>query len=150
MKTFSRSLTFRRRAGFSLIESMIATAILSLGFLGTVSLITFARVQNDLEQERARAHQIVTEKLEEIQRDLYTFLTPGSEVTIWDNGTPDNSSDDTTGQLEVVARDSDGNTVAVAPNPAIRLVVEVTLTWNPRGRLAGKTMRETAMTYIAP
>lgn len=138
------------RSGFTLIESVITMAIVALAFISTVTLMTFSRIHNDLEQERARAHQVVSEELEEIRRDLYTYITSGRTVTVWDNGTPDDTADDTTGTLEVIARDPAGNLVVAAPSPAVRLQVEVTLTWNPRGRLGNKTMRESLMTYLAP
>lgn len=136
--------------GFTLIESMIAMVIVSIGFIATMTSLTFARIQNDLEQERARAHQIVSEQLEQVRSNLYTYISSGQAVTVWDNGTPDDTTDDTTGLMIVRARDTAGNVIASAPNPAVRVEVEVTLTWNPRGRLAGRTMRETVMTYIAP
>jgi prepilin-type N-terminal cleavage/methylation domain-containing protein len=144
------SATRSEAGGFSLVEVLIAVIIVLVGSMSTVSLLTLTRIENDMEQERARAHQIVSERMEEIQRDLYTFITPGTQVTVWDNGTPEDTSDDTLGTLEVIARDTDGTQIAAAPNPPVRVQVEVTLSWNPRGRLAAKTMRETVMTYIAP
>ena len=147
---FGRPLRARCRRGVTLLESIISLLIVALGFLSTTTLVVLSQTQNDLEQERSRASQIVSDRLERIQRDLYPFITPGSEITIWDNGTPDDDADDTLGTIEVVARDTNGDLITSAPNPAVRLQVEVTLTWNPRGRLGGKTMTETVMTYIVP
>ena len=150
--------------GFTLIEATFAVMIVGLVFTATISMTTSAFLYNDLEQERSRAHQIVSEKLEEIQRDLYTYISPGRQVTVWNNGTPENPDDDTIGCMIVQARDGGGNLVVAAPVPAVGLTVEVTLAWNPRGRLGGaggnanpcvalrdgKVMRESVMTYIAP
>jgi len=130
---------------------MFAMGICALGFLATVSMLTYTRLHNDLEQERARAHQLVSQKLEECKFSLYTQLVTGSAVTVWDNGTPTLASDDTTGQMSVIVKNAfTGATISAAPNPAVLVQVEVTLTWHPRGSLNNKTFRETEMTYIAP
>lgn len=129
---------------------MIATAVVGLGTTATLSLLTAARLNNAIEQERARARQIVYEQMEGVRGDLFSLVTSGKDITVWDNGTPDDPSDDTRGVLAVMATDAGGNPVIVAPVPARWVQIEVTLTWNPRGRLGGKTLRETVMTYIVP
>jgi prepilin-type N-terminal cleavage/methylation domain-containing protein len=139
---------FIRRA-FTLIESMIAVVILSIGMICSLTLMSFTTLQNNLEQERARAHQVVTEQMERVRYSIYTQVTPGSTVTVWDNGTTD-TSDDTKGTLEIIARNPAGTKLTAAPVPAVRVQIEVTLSWNPRGRLSTKTFRDTLMTYIAP
>ncbi len=141
----------RTRRGFTLIESIVTVLVVTIGSIGALSLATWVRMQNDLEQERARAHQIVCQEMERIRHELYTRITGGTTVTVWDNGSPENADDDTFGTLEVVVRHPNGTILAAAPKPAVRVQVEVTLSWNPRGRLGGsKTFRETVMTYIAP
>lgn len=140
----------KRQAGFTLVEAAVASVITLLGMIGGLSLMTFNVMQNDLEQERSRAHQIVVEELERVRHSLYTRIRSGSAVTIWDNGTPADPTDDTTGTIEVIVRDATGGALVAAPVPAVIVTVEVTLTWNPRGRLQNKTYRETVMTYIAP
>ena len=140
----------RALAAFTIVEAMLAMGILALGMIGGLQMLTFVRVQNDLEQERARAHQIVSEELERVRHELYTRITGGETVTVWDNGTPDDTNDDTVGTLEVVVRDPSGTLLTAAPVPSVRVQVEVTLIWHPRGLLSGKSFRETVMTYIAP
>lgn len=135
----------------SLIEVLIAVFIVSIGMLATLSLLTWCRIHNDLEQERARAHQVVSQEMEQVRHELFTRVTAGQTITIWNNGTPDDTTDDTQGTLEVVMRDPDtGNTLLTPPDPARRVEVEVTLSWSPRGRLSGKTYRESVMTYLSP
>ena len=129
---------------------MIAVVIVAIGMIASLQLLTFQHVINTLEQERARARQIVSEEMERLRHELYTRIEGGQSVTVWDNGTPDNTSDDTMGVLAVTVRDPDGVSVFVAPNPAERVEVEVTLSWHPRGRFNDKTFQETVMTYIAP
>jgi prepilin-type N-terminal cleavage/methylation domain-containing protein len=138
------------RRGFSLIEAMIAVIIAAIAVIGGFQLIIFTRVQNALEQERARAQQVVSEELERVRHTLYPRITGGKTLTVWDNGSPGDTTDDTIGTLEVIVRDPDGNQLFAAPVPAVRVTVEVTLSWNSRARLKTHTFRETMMTYIAP
>jgi prepilin-type N-terminal cleavage/methylation domain-containing protein len=142
----------RKKRGFTLVECMLALAICSVLFLATLSALGYARTHNELEQERIRAHQIVSEYLEVERFRLFSWTQSESQQTIWDNGTPDDTSDDTLGTLEVAVRDPDtGAVLTMAPDPARLVEIEVTLTWQPRvARLKGKTFRESVMTYKAP
>lgn len=138
-------------SGFTLIECMISVAVAALLFLTTLGLLSYARVNNQFEQERARAHQIVSERLEVERYRLFTWTVSQSQQTVWDNNTPDDSTDDTVGTLEVVVKDpKTGAVLTMAPDPATLVEIETTLTWNPRGKFSSRTMRETAMTYKAP
>lgn len=139
-----------RDYAFTLVEVMVAMAVVALGTTSTLSLLTATRLNNAIEQERARARQIVYEQMEGVRGDLFSLVTSGKDITVWDNGTPDDPDDDTRGVLAVMATDAGGNLVIVAPVPARWVQIEVTLTWNPRGRLGRKTLRETVMTYIVP
>lgn len=143
---------FRGNSGVTLLEVMIAMIVVSLASISTTSLITFLRMHNDYEQERARAHQIVSEEIELAKFDLYPRLRTGSDVRIWDNATPLDTSDDTNGEIDVIVRDAyTGAQLTAAPVPATLVQLEVTLRWNPRGRLGGsKEYRESIMTLIAP
>lgn len=139
------------RRAFTLVESLIAMGIVSLGVLGTLALITWALQHNADEQERARAHQMVSEEMETVRLQLFTRQTAGQSRTIWDNGTPDDETDDTEGIIKVLMFDPEtGASLTEAPTPAKRIGVEVTLTWHPRGRLSGKTYNETVMSYLVP
>lgn len=142
----------KHNAGFTIVETVIASAIAAFSIMATLSLLTFARLVNEIEQERARAHQIVCQKLEIERYQLFTWTQTGSEVTIWDNGTPDNETDDTKGLLEIVVTDpATGAVLLAAPDPAVVIQIEATLTWRVRGgRPAEKDLRETAITYKAP
>lgn len=150
MKTKRRFSASSRASGFTLIEALIAIIIATLGAISTLSLLAFTRLHNEEEQERSRAHQMVSQKMEEIRYELYTAITPGEDVVLWDNGTPADTTDDTPGVMTVTMWDADGNELTAAPTQAQRIQVEVTLTWNPRGRRADQTLRESVMTYIAP
>jgi prepilin-type N-terminal cleavage/methylation domain-containing protein len=142
----------KTRCGVTLIECIIAMTITALIMISTLTLLGFARMQNELEQERTRAHQIICQTLDIERYKLFTWTQSMSQQTIWDNGTSDDSSDDTLGTLEVIVRDpKTGQTLSAAPDPATLVEIEATITWTHRGpRLEGKSMRETVITYKAP
>ena len=142
----------KKTAGFTLVECLIASAIAAISFLATLYILAFARIHNEMEQERTRAHQIVCQKLEIERYQLFTWTHAQSEQTIWDNGTPDDTSDDTVGTLELIVKHPETCEVLTsAPDPAVLVEIEATLTWTVRGgRLSGKVLRETTMTYKAP
>lgn len=141
---------FRARRAFTLIEALVTVLIVTAASIGGIEMAIFVRTQNTMEQERSRAHQIVCSEMERLRSSLYTHIIGGSTVTVWDNGTPTDSTDDTIGILEVIVRDKAGTLLTAAPVPAVAVRVEVTLTWHPRGRRQGSTFRETVMTWIAP
>ena len=141
-----------RRRGMTLVEVVITIAIVMVGSVATFSLLTFSHTQNAFEQERARAHQIVLEFLERTKSDLFSQVTAiPAQQTVWDNATPNDPKDDTVGTISVIIRDMDGNVLSAAPVPAEMIQVDVTLTWNPRGRLRdAKTYSETVVAYMTP
>lgn len=149
LRQTARSQSGRR--AFTLVECMVATAVCAIVFLATISLLGFARLSNEVEQERTRAHQIVCESIEVERYKLFTWTSANSVQTIWDNGTPSNPADDIKGTLEVIIRDAKTNTILTsAPNPAILVSIEATLTWSPPGSMSSRTLRETAMGLKSP
>lgn len=139
-----------RRRGFTLVEAALAIVIVALGSISTLGLLAFTRLHNEEEQERSRAHQMVSEEMERVRLELFSRVTAGDVVTVWDNDTADDPTDDTTGTMIVTMRDTAGNLLAAAPDPAERVTVEVTLTWSPRGRRADETLQESVMSYVVP
>jgi prepilin-type N-terminal cleavage/methylation domain-containing protein len=141
-----------RSAGFTLIECLLALVLATLIFTATLSALGFARAHNQVEQERCRAHQIVCQALETERFNLFPKPQSGSIVTVWDNGTPTDPADDTTGELDITVRNpATGATLAKAPDPAILIEIEATLTWHPRAaRWKPREMHETVITYKAP
>lgn len=142
----------KKEKGFTLVEVMLAVGIAAITALATLSILGFARLHNSQEQERARAHQIVTQAVEEENHRLFTYTTAGEERTIWDNMTPGDTSDDTVGTLTLrVENAQTGQVLYNAPDPAVMVKIEATLTWVTRGgKLQNKLMRESAMAYKVP
>ncbi|HBF33246.1 TPA: hypothetical protein DDW35_01655 [Candidatus Sumerlaeota bacterium] len=147
-----RTYSAGRRA-FTLIECVFALGICSVIAVATLSSLTFARAKNELEQERTRAHQIVTQWLEVNRFNLFTWTSTLSPQVLWGNNSSA-TGDDTNGTLEVVVTNPlDGTilTSSTMPNPAVMVQIEATLTWHPRGAMgSGRTLHETVMTYKAP
>mgnify|MGYP006306784877 CR=1 FL=1 len=143
---------FIKDKGFTLVEVMLAVAIAGIAAMSTLGVLGFARLLNSQEQERARAHQIVTQAIEEENHRLFTYTTAGEEKTIWDNMTPGDTSDDTVGPLTLrVETAQTGAVLFNAPDPAVMVKIEATLTWVTRGsKLQNKLMRESAMAYKVP
>ena len=143
----------RTRSGFTLVECVIASAITAVAFLGTLYCLGLARMHNALEQERARAHQIVCQTLEIERYKLFTWSETDRVRTIWDNGTPENPNDDIQGVLDVIVRDSATGAELHKGDPIsweMLMEIEATIEWSPPGRRSDKILRETAMTYKAP
>lgn len=156
-KTFKRikKLTgniHKNSKGFTIIECLIASAIMGVMILASLTLLLAAKMHNEMEMERNRAHQIITQALELEKYKLFTWTESDSEQTIWDNGTPDNTDDDTVGTLEVIVKDpKTGEVLTEAPDPATLVEIEATLTWNFRGgSMSRRVLRESVMTYKAP
>jgi type II secretory pathway pseudopilin PulG len=144
--------SFRCRRAFTLIECVLAVGVCSVVALATLSGLSFARTKNELEQERTRAHQIVTQWLEVNRFQLFTWTSTEAPQVLWSNNSGA-AQDDTNGTLEVVVTNPlDGSTVtsSTMPNPAVMVQIEATLTWHPRGMNSNRTLRETVMTYKAP
>ena len=138
--------------GFSLMEVLFTVGVAGISILAILSLLGAARLNNALEQERSRAHQIVSQALEIESFELFTFTHSQRNKTIWDNSTPDDTSDDTVGVLEIEVRDPQNNDLlTTSPDPAVIIQIEATLTWESRGsRVRGTEMRESVMTYKVP
>jgi len=140
----------KRTRGFSLIEVMVAMSVVLLGSISTIGLITQSKVISYSERDRARAHQIVMKEMEKVRRQLFSQVAPATEVTLWDNKTPDDPTDDTVGTLEMHMRTLGGVTLAKLPEAPQAVLVEVSLTWSPRGSMSGRKFTERLVTYIAP
>jgi type II secretory pathway pseudopilin PulG len=142
--------TRRTPRAFTLIEATIAIVIVTLGSISTFSLMMFTRLHNEEEQERARAHQIASAYMERVKAELFSATAGFEDVQLWDNGTPEDPSDDTACNVAVTLRDSDGHMLVVFPPQAERVQVEVTVSWHPRGRRSDETLQESLMSFIVP
>lgn len=142
---------FKKFAAFTIVEIMMASLIALVAITATLNLLFYARTNNELEQERTRAFQIISQKLDVETYKLFTWTQSDAQVTIWDNATPDDPNDDTRGLMEIIVRDPDTRQVLNAvPNPARMVEVEATIRWKHRGPRPNRLMSETVITTKVP
>lgn len=142
----------RRPRGVSLLEVLVTVAVVSIGMTSILTMTMQATAVSTLEQERARANQLVCQYMEEkVIFPPLPEISSGTQVTVWDNGTPNNPNDDTMGTIEIVAYDMKTGlqitSIPVNKMNRVRYRVEVTMNWHPRGARHSATFRETVMTY---
>ena len=72
-----------RRSGVSLIEALVALAVMAFGMLSLVGVQATLRLNSDLAKQRTEAIRIATEELENLR--LFTTLNPvnGQAVASW-------------------------------------------------------------------
>ncbi|HPB30865.1 MAG TPA: hypothetical protein PLB62_05380 [Candidatus Sumerlaeota bacterium] len=141
----------RKAGAFTLVEAVIATLLVTTMTIGIVSMMTYSRSYARLDRERAAATAHAARKMENLKRQMFTKIAPSRETVVLDNnGTPGNPDDDLLGNLEVNLYSSNGQPIVAPPNEADLLKVEITVSWNPSGRLSQKRMKETLCTYITP
>jgi hypothetical protein len=80
----------RREDGFSVVELVIAMAVILVGVLGTLVLLDRANAQTSSAKTRQTANALVRDIVETAQGTGYTQLTPTSvKSTLQSNGFPD-------------------------------------------------------------
>lgn len=155
MICYHHDATGHHRAAFTLIEAMLSTLVVAVMGGGILVMWPAMAKLNTLEQERANAFQLACQQLEaNVKLPNFPNIASSQTVMVWDNGTPNNTTDDTNGTIDVIVRDAKtGAQITTTPGtlgPTLWYRVEVTVSWHPRGTLHGKTMRETVMTYVVP
>jgi Tfp pilus assembly protein PilV len=78
------------RDGFSVIEVMMATTILLVGFVGVIQAITIGSESVDTARKQYLAHQVITAEIEKLRGSAWTTLAnlPASAtITISPSGT---------------------------------------------------------------
>lgn len=70
-----QTCTLKNSGGFTLVEALIATVIVSIGFLGLSTLTTAAIRSLSLSHHRTTAAILAQDKLEEIKNDTYAKVT---------------------------------------------------------------------------
>lgn len=69
-------------SGFTLIETLVALSLFSIGMLGTARLVTVLLHGNMLSYTLTTATHLAQEKLEEIRNTPYTAITPAEETVV--------------------------------------------------------------------
>ena len=139
-----------RRAGVSLIEALVALAVMAFGMLSMVGVQVTLRLNNDVAKQRAEATRLATEEVDTLR--LFTRLATEAGQTAW----ADMASRDTT-----VAAGATGNTtytltrtvrngVPAGVGGSLVKVVEVKVTWRDRSNALQTVTLDTIITGVNP
>jgi type IV pilus assembly protein PilV len=120
MKPFRRTRRRGAQAGFTLLETLVALVIFSIGLLGVVAL-------------QARTVQL---SVDGEDRNRAALLADEVVATMWSSGTTSIDSADTTAWTTRVTSVLPGATGTVSA-PDANGVVTVTITWRPPSRRTG-------------
>jgi prepilin-type N-terminal cleavage/methylation domain-containing protein len=136
--------------GFTLVETLIALAILTFMGIGIISMVIYARTYTEMEKQRTNALIVASTEMERLKRTLFSTITPKIQyVVIDDNGTSD-PIDDLQGTLEVIIKDKSGNILSSPPQTNNRIFVEIVVSWHPAGSPSNKVLKERLISEIAP
>jgi hypothetical protein len=133
------------------IECIVTMGVCSIIALVTLSASNVVRAKNEVERERGRANQIITQWLEISPYHLFSWRSTPTSQALWPDDVA-SANDGINGTLEVVVTNPQNGTVltsATMPNPAIMVQIEATMTWHPHGMGSKPALRETVMTYKA-
>ena len=140
-----------RRCGVSLIEALVALAVMAFGMLSLVGVQATLRLNSDVAKQRTEAIRIATEELENLR--LFTTLNPvnGQAMPSWSE----------IANRSVAAYSQAGNvgntsyrverTVATDPTDLINLkTVSVKVVWTDRTNVAQSISAQTVLTGFEP
>lgn len=116
-----RICTLKNSRGFTLVETLIATVIVSISFLGMSTLTTTAIRSLSLSNHRMTAATLAQDKLEEIKNDTYTNVTSAKYNTEDYNTIGYNTIAEYLPYRRVV-------TIAAGPEPNTRIIT-VAVSW---------------------
>lgn len=152
-----RLVCIRGRAGFTLVESLIAMLIVAMSSIGTVSAVIYSRNLAEYDKQRLSAISVARRYIEEAQRHVTLAGLTINSLPLDDFNTPDDLTDDLNATLErhVYALNADGSRGAEVVNPAAidlsnLYEVVVTVSWERTGNRSGRPVTEELQTYIAP
>lgn len=157
MRLFPRKST--RRAAM-LVEVLVTVVLVAMVGMGIIASLTYgASAQQKLVEDNGAA-RTATESLERLKRIPMHAITPSTAaVRVHDNATPDDTSDDVTGTVQVqlyrAQFDADGNldlteVNSIAPNERVLIMARATVSWRSAGRGQGNPHTLTMETLLAP
>ena len=139
-----------RSRGVSLIEAMVALAVMAFGMLSLVGVQTTMRLNNDLAKQRSEATWIATEEIEKLRNFKSLLSDPNNPNTAWADLT-DRTTD------PYVPPDNIGNTSyrvvrrVNTPVPAnLQKIVQVDVSWSDRTGVVQHVVLDTVIAGADP
>ena len=135
----------RRQAGISLIEALIALAIMAIGMLGIVGVQSTLRSTSDVAKQRGEATRLAQMEIERWR----AFLTlSGGTGTNYNSLPPGTFTDPPI--VGVNATYTRSRTVSVLPTPRFGKSVSVQVTWDDRSGQTQSVQLSTLIAGISP
>ena len=140
-----------RRTGVSLIEALVALAVMAFGMLAMVGVQVTLRLNSDVAKQRAEAIRIATDEVDSLR--LFTQLVPANGRFAW--------ADIASRGATLAAADTGSNTTytltrtvrngaAAGVGGSLVKVVEVRVTWNDRAGTVQTVLLDTIVTGVHP
>lgn len=142
------------RKGFTLLEVLFTSLIALFGCLSIMGGLYFVNRAQKYARERTRAQTIAASKLEEARQVPFSELATEENltVTVDDNRTPGDTSDDVAGKLSLILyRPSDGGQIPSTLGESY-VQVEAQVTWYGAGstRESGTEKKVSLVSQFAP
>lgn len=135
----------RRQRGVSLIEALVALAVMSIGMLGLVSLQTSLRGSSDVAKQRSEAVRRAQQEIEHWR--AFTVLNTTSGSTAFADLTAGTTSQDIVGTNATYTQE---RIVADLPAPQRGKALTVNMSWTDRNGETQSVRLATAVAGIAP
>jgi type II secretory pathway pseudopilin PulG len=136
---------FRRQAGVSLIEALIALAIMAIGMLGIVGVQATLRSSSDVAKQRSEAVRIAQREIEQWRGFMRYSGGAGTRYDDLPVGTV--TDPDITG---INATYTPTRTVVELPDPRRGKTLTVTIAWTDRAGQAQSVQMSTLIARISP
>lgn len=119
----------RNSKGFTLVEVMVAIAILSIALLGLVSVTVMVIKSNSFSKEMTKATTLANDKMEDLKKSSYSGLVSGT----------DTKTDPSTDTSRLIYT----KTWTVTQNSPIvgTKTIDITVQWNSQGTSHNVTVR---------
>jgi type IV pilus modification protein PilV len=134
-----------QQRGVSLIEALVAMAVMSIGMLGLVGLQTSLRSTSDVAKQRSEAVRLAQERVEEARAFVYLDTTANvADYTDMTEGTVDETL------VRTNATYLRQRTVTTLPSPRKGKTVQVNVSWTDRTGQTQSVQLSTVVAGIAP
>ncbi|MBX3636661.1 MAG: prepilin-type N-terminal cleavage/methylation domain-containing protein, partial [Rubrivivax sp.] len=140
--------TGRRKSarGVSLVEALVALAVMAIGMLGLVGMQSTLRANSDAAKQRSEAVRLAQEAIEEWR--AFAVLTPTAGVTAYADIVAGTTTDPTiAGSNATYTRT---RTVTTMPAPRAGKSLRVDVTWEDRAGEAQSVQLTTVIAGVAP